>query len=188
MKPLLYSILWGLAVLLAIFTLILGYQCVFGDFQIYKATLKGPEQVYDGDTLKDVRILVFDFQDNITYRELWPGVYLTARGIEIETDIRIAGIDTPEKRPLKKGRTEASRLREKAAAARAQVALAKLLKENGNYTFRIQDPLLGKYAGRTVADVFVGDINVAAWLIRNGHAIGYDGGTKVPFDEWYKGD
>jgi len=188
MKPLLYSILWGIVFLLMAFTLMLGYQCVFGDFEIYNCTLTDPEkQVYDGDTLKDVRVLIhgYDFIPE-DYGNPWPGVYITERGIEIETDIRIAGIDPPEKRtstqrPDGSLRSEASREREKAAAAASRQALIDLLKVHEN-RFSISDPILGKYAGRTVADVAVNEMDIATYLIQKGHAKAYDGGTKPDWD------
>lgn len=184
MRPLLYSILWGLAFLLMAFTFVLGYQCVFGDFEIYDCLLTDPDkQIYDGDTLKDVRVLIHkhDFIPE-EYGHPWPGVYITKRGIEIETDIRIARIDTPEKRTSTKNadgslRSEASRQREKDAAKASRQALIDLLKANNN-RFSISDPILGKYAGRTVADVAIKEIDVASILIQAGHAKPYDGGTK----------
>ena len=103
------------------------------------------------------------------------------------TDIRIAGIDTPEKRPLRAGRTEASLQREKERAAAATDFLKQLIIENsgddGALGFVIQNPQPDKYAGRTVADVifFKGDvsINAAEALLAAGHAVVYDGGTKT---------
>ena len=184
MRPLLYSILWGIVFLLVAFMLVLGYQCVFGDFEIYNCILIDlDKQVYDGDTLKDVRVLIlrYDFIPE-EYGTPWPGVHITDRGVEIETDIRIAGIDTPEKRTSTKNpdgslRSEASRQREKAAASASRQSLMDLLKENKNH-FSISDPIHGKYAGRTVADVAVNEMDVATYLIQKGHAKAYDGGTK----------
>lgn len=192
MRPSLYSLLWGLAFLLMAFMLVVGYECVFGNVkQTYDCTLTDLEQqVYDGDTLKDVRVLIHphDFIPE-EYGVPWPGVYITDRGIEIETDIRIAGIDTPEKRTSTKNpdgsrRSEASRQREKSAAAASRQALIDLLKANNN-RFSISDPLHGKYAGRTVADVFINEVDVATHLIEKGHAKAYDGGTKP---DWHWGD
>lgn len=191
MKPLLYSILWGLAVLLAIFTLILGYQYVFGEtLPTYQCEIGMPEQVYDGDTLKDVRVLIKPHEfSEYSFGEHWPGVFITERGVEIQTDIRIGGIDTPEKRTSTKNadgspRSEASRQREKDASLAARQALIDLLSSNAN-TFTISNPIHGKYAGRTVADVVINEVDVATFLIQAGHAKPYDGGTKP---EWNWGD
>ena len=161
-------------------------------FPIYQCVLtKGEAQVYDGDTLKDVRVNIRNHKDKIPKEptEIWTGVWLTPEGIEIETDIRIAGIDTPEKRVSTKNpdgtkRSEASRNRERAAAAAARQALIDLLKEN-KWQFTIMNPIHGKYAGRTVADVIVIDENAAKYLIKHGHAKPYDGGTKPKWD-WGK--
>ena len=191
MAKVLSSLLWGLVILLIGFTLVLAYECVFGDFNVYDCILTDPDkQIYDGDTLKDVRVLVHrhDFIPE-EYGNPWPGVYITERGIEIETDIRIAGIDTPEKRVSTKHadgslRSEGSREREKTAALASRQALIDLLKTNDN-RFSISDPQQGKYAGRTVADVAVKETDVAMYLIEKGHAKPYNGGTKL---QWNWGD
>lgn len=188
MSRLLYTLLWGLVFLLIAFALVLGYECVFGAFEVYDCTLTDVEkQVYDGDTLKDVRVLIhgYDFIPE-DYGNPWPGVFITERGVEIETDIRIAGIDTPEKRTSTKNadgsrRSEASRQREKAAAAASRQVLMDMLRSNDN-RFTISDPVLGKYAGRTVADVDVKGIDVATYLIEKGYAKPYNGGKKPEWD------
>ena len=162
-------------------------------FPAYNAVLmQGEKQVYDGDTLKDVRIGIWHPTQTPPKEpeELWAGVWIMPDGmIEVETDIRIAGIDTPEKRTSTKNpdgtkRSEASRQREKAAAAASRQALIDLLKEN-EFRMTVRNPQHGKYAGRTVADVIVIDENVAKYLIRLGHAKPYDGGTKPKWD-WGK--
>jgi len=189
-KKALYALLCGALVALIGVTLILCLQHAFGLDVSYTATLESPSQVYDGDTLKDVRVLIhgYDFIPE-AYGQKWPGIFLTDRGIEIETDVRIAGIDTPEKRPLTKNadgsqRSVKSRQREKSAALAARQALIDLLEKNG-FMFEISDPILGKYAGRIVANVSVSNVDVAAYLIRQGLAKPYEGGTKP---QWSFGD
>lgn len=160
--------------------------------QTYSAILTNDEaQVYDGDTLKDVRIKIRNHTDRIPKEpvEIWTGIWVTPEGVEVETDIRIAGIDTPEKRPSTKNadgtkRSEASRMREKAAALAAQKALSDLLSDS-KYVFDVIDPFLGKYAGRIVASVRSGETDVATYLIDQGHAKPYDGGTKPQWN-WGK--
>ena len=56
---------------------------------IYRCIIDSQQQVYDGDTIKDVRIEV-----EIPSLEV---------GFWISRDIRINGIDTPEKRPRRVG-------------------------------------------------------------------------------------
>ncbi len=192
MKPLFYGILWGLALLLIAFTLVLGYQCVFGETPSrYDCSLQDIEkQVYDGDTLKDVRVVIHrhDFIPE-NYGNPWPGIHITERGVEIETDIRISGIDTPEKRVSTKNadgtpRSVKSRERERAAAYASRQALIDMLKANDG-RLSISDPILGKYAGRTVANVAIKEKDVATQLIEMGHAKAYDGGRKP---DWNWGD
>ena len=61
---------------------------------IYRCIIDSQQQVYDGDTIKDVRIEV-----EIPSLEV---------GFWISRDIRINGIDTPEKRPKRAGHPRAS--------------------------------------------------------------------------------
>ena len=198
MKRLGYAGLYGILGIVVVWTMVLGFQCVYGQKSLfidsYQCTLSDPDkQVYDGDTLKDVRVLLLERKfDADNLGEYWPGVHITKRGVEVETDIRISGIDTPEKRVSTKNadgtkRSEASRTRERNASYAARDELIRMIKRN-NGKFSISNPEHGKYAGRTVANVFVGDKNVALWMISLGHAIFYDGGKKVPFDVWYKRD
>ena len=155
----------------------------------YDCVITDPEkQCYDGDTIRDVRVLLLeDNFEEMDYGEYWPGVHITERGLEVEIDIRIAGIDTPERRVSTRNldgtlRSEISRGRERAAAMASRKALINILLANNNH-FSISDPILGKYAGRIVADVFVDEVDVATTLIEQGHAKPYDGGTK-PFWNW----
>ena len=188
------SFLLFLTIAVAGFLLGVGMLMLFADeFTAYNAVLMGGEkQVYDGDTLKDVRIAIWHRTKKPPKEpeELWAGVWIMPDGmIEIETDIRIAGIDTPEKRVSTKNpdgtkRSEASRNRERAAAAASRQALVGLLRDN-HFRMTIRNPQHGKYAGRTVADVVVIDENAAKYLIKHGHAKPYDGGTKPKWD-WGK--
>ncbi|MCG9128095.1 thermonuclease family protein [Candidatus Poribacteria bacterium] len=159
---------------------------------IYYGTIESIDQVYDGDTIQDVSILIYPFLHNKSDISnipliIWPGVERRQDGIYSLTNIRIAGIDTPEKRPRKAGRTEASLQREKDRAAAATDFLKHLIldntKENGKLGFYIQNPEFGTYAGRIIADLFFYNnditINIADELINSGHAVEYDGGTKT---------
>lgn len=170
--------------------LVFAFLCLISlaaDIPIYQQTqfagkIHDASQIYDGDTLKDVRILVSKGHA-CTVGEVWPGVFATENGFYIETDIRIAGIDTPEKRPSTKNRdgsprTKKSRDNEKYAAQASRNALIGLLRRH-NFEFKITAPQQGKYAGRTVAHCRVGDIDVSEYLIEKGHALPYDGGTKT---------
>ena len=159
---------------------------------VYYGTIDSVDNVYDGDTIRDVAIRIYPFSlPPSKMREerliLWPGVERRVDGIYSVTDIRIAGIDTPETRPTRAGRTEASLQREKKRAAAATKFLKQFLLENNEDAntigFVVHDPQPDKYAGRVVADVLcVKDglfIDVAAALLDAGHAVVYDGGTKT---------
>ncbi len=159
---------------------------------IYYGTIDSIDNVYDGDTIRDVAILIYPFHSPIAGMSeaqliLWPGIERRADGIYSITNIRIAGIDTPEKRPIRGDRTEASIQREKERAEAATDFLKQLLLDNseddGTLGFVIRNPEPDKYAGRTVADVICFkdgvSIDVAEALLEAGHAVVYDGGTKT---------
>ena len=185
------STLFG--ILIAIL-LVVGIVFLFAeseDLLSYPLKLTSEKQVYDGDTLKDVRIQILDIASGLenppTPKELWPGIFLTLHGtLEIETDIRINGIDTPEKRPSTKKRdgtlrSEKSRANEKYAAAQSRHALLNLLRAN-ELNFVVSNPTSGKYAGRTLAVITIDGMDAAQYLIDNGHALPYNGKQKVELD------
>ncbi|MDE0396722.1 MAG: thermonuclease family protein [Candidatus Poribacteria bacterium] len=159
---------------------------------IYYGTIDSINNVYDGDTIRDVTILIYPFYSptlgmSEAQLTLWPGIERRSDGIYSITDIRIAGIDTPEKRPIRENRTEASIQREKERAEAATDFLKQFLIDNrrddGTLGFVIQNPELDKYAGRTVADVICFkdgvSTDVAEALLEAGHAVVYNGGTKT---------
>ena len=159
---------------------------------IYYGTIESIDDVYDGDTIRDVAVLIYPFYSptpgmSEAQLTLWPGIERRIDGIYSITNIRIAGIDTPEKRPIRGDRSEASIQREKERAEAATDFLKQLLldnsKEDGTLGFVIQNPALDKYAGRIVADVICFkdgvSTDVAEALLEAGHAVVYDGGTKT---------
>lgn len=85
--------------------------------------------------------------------------------------IRIRGIDTPEYG------SKASCSSEKYKAGEAKEYLKQLLGDNKFVT--ITNFKWDKYGGRIDADVFVGGVNVAEKLVKDGHARHYDGKAKL---------
>ena len=161
---------------------------------MYRARLLNPEkQIYDGDTLTHVEIKILDslgHKGNDSY--IWPNIHLREEGVYVVESIRIYGIDTAEMHPHKRDlegnpRTEASLEAEKALAHKARNEVFSILKKH-NFEFWIKDPLNGKYAGRVVAKVLVGDvgkdsmIDVGQHLIEQGLAHPYFGHTKEAWD------
>ena len=162
-------------------------QIASTDEGVYACSIVDATHVYDGDTISNVRILVAALDLNSLKRlgEVFPNIVLEPTGIYVVNGLRIAGIDTPEIRTSKKKRdgtprTEASRANEKKAAIAARDAVRTLITDN-DYRFTIQNVDMDKY-GRVLADVFVGQVNVAEYLILKGHAIRYDGGRKEELD------
>ena len=111
-------------------------------------------KVYDGDSITIAAKLPFN--DSTLYR----------------FSVRLNGVDTPEI----KGKTPD----EKEAARQARDALSSLIL-NKNITLQNVDN--EKY-GRILADVYLGDLHINDWLIRERYAIRYDGGTKKSPDSW----
>lgn len=117
-------------------------------------------RIIDGDTV-DIAFLHPDSQQIYRHR------------------IRLYGIDTPEKRPAK---NNPNREAEIAASNRATEALRQRLKENDNRVlalFHKKD----KY-GRELATFYHKDrSSINAWMISEGYAYAYDGGTKMAFQD-----
>jgi len=121
-----------------------------------KDVLKGPVQakvlrVIDGDTI--------DIQAQIWINQ------------NIQTRVRLAGIDTPELR----GRCA----QEKALAQKAQVALVELIQ---SAEITLHNIHYGKYGGRVIADVTNDQgVNIAHILIQQGFARSYTGKKRTPW-------
>lgn len=91
--------------------------------------------------------------------------------------VRLYGIDTPEKRPKK---DNPEREKEKIASLASTLALTEKLKEESNLVmahFHKKD----KY-GRELCTFYSSKgENINDWMITNGYAYAYDGGTKTPY-------
>ena len=113
-------------------------------------------KVYDGDTITIASKL--PFKESPLYR----------------LSVRLNGIDTPEI----KGKNED----EKTAAKMTRDALAALILNKYVILKNIQSE---KY-GRILADVYLDELHLNDWLIREKYAVKYDGGTKVSPTSWLK--
>jgi len=113
-------------------------------------------KVYDGDTITIASKLPFN--DSPLYR----------------LSVRLNGIDTPEI----KGKSED----EKTAAKQARDALAVLILNKYVTLKNIQSE---KY-GRILADVYLGELHLNEWLLKERYAVKYDGGTKKQPVSWLK--
>lgn len=108
-------------------------------------------KVYDGDTITIATKLYYDA--NTIYR----------------FSVRLLGIDSAEI----KGKTE----NEKHLAILARDALmAKIL----GHVVELRNVSTEKY-GRLLADVYLGDLHINGWMLENGYAVPYHGGTKTGF-------
>jgi len=112
-------------------------------------------KVYDGDTITVANRLNI-VNDDTMYR----------------FSVRLNGIDTPEIR----GHTED----ERHAAIIARDALAvRILHKH----VEIRNVKQEKY-GRLLADVYIKNENINKWLLDEGYAVKYDGGTKKSPNSW----
>jgi endonuclease YncB( thermonuclease family) len=86
--------------------------------------------------------------------------------------VRLLGIDSPEI----KGKT----FKEKELAIISRNILSQLI--IGKIVY-LRNVSMEKY-GRILADVYLGDLHINDWMLKNGYAIPYDGGTKHRPHEW----
>jgi endonuclease YncB( thermonuclease family) len=143
-------------------------DCVFDYYDFEDLTIKWEDtlsftvpinggkviKVYDGDTITIAAKL--PFEDAVIYR----------------FSVRLNGIDTPEI----KGKTDD----EKEAAKNVRNALTELIL-NKNITLKNVNN--EKY-GRILADVYLDDLHINEWLVKERFAVRYDGGTKKTPDSW----
>jgi micrococcal nuclease len=94
----------------------------------------------------------------------WPG-------ISLNTSVRVRGIDTPEIR----GKCQSEKLNAIKARDQARSFV-------GTHVI-LNNIELGKYAGRVIADVLVGDEDLGEFLINSGLARPYDGGKRKSWCE-----
>jgi endonuclease YncB( thermonuclease family) len=112
-------------------------------------------KVYDGDTIT-IAAKLPDTKNSAVYR----------------FQVRLNGIDSPE---IKGGGEH-----EKELAKNSRDELSKLIMGK---IVDLKNVSTEKY-GRVLADVYYGDVNVCEWMLENGYAVKYDGGTKHRPDEW----
>ena len=135
-----------------------GFDIKWEDTIEFTFPIKGGRviKVYDGDTITIASKLPFD--NSPLYR----------------LSVRLNGIDAPEI----KGKTDD----EKIASKQVKDALSNLILNKYVTLKNIQSE---KY-GRILADVYIGDLHVNEWLIKEKYAVKYDGGTKKTPVSWLK--
>ena len=121
-------------------------------------------QISEGQVIK-----VYD-GDSITIASYYP----TYNSPLFRFPVRLNGIDTPEI----KGKTEEEIL----VAKEARDALSNLLLHK---VVTLKNIGTEKY-GRLLADVYLDDLYINDWLIRERYAVKYDGGTKKRPKSWLK--
>ncbi len=140
------------------------------DLPVFKLTVTSGRvvEVYDGDTFTIAANPFPDVPGSLTY----------------QFQVRMNGIDAPEMKPKKAGRTEESLKDEKEAAAHTKAELSKLIL-NRCVTLQISSDDKEKY-GRLLADVYIDGIHVNSHLLKERLVVSYAGGTKVPPVSWIK--
>lgn len=121
-------------------------------------------EVYDGDTIKT----------SLSWRLPAP---------LNKVSIRISNIDTPEfpaKSYLVTGKLGRAKCVEEAELAiKAKAHLVRLIKTTNASKMKIENFKWGKYGSRIVADVKIGGVDVANYLLNLNLAVKYNGGTKT---------
>ena len=156
----------------------------------YNARIENINHVYDGDTIEHVMFKLpgTTVIPGAECGEIYPDIFLQNDGVYVHINVRLAGIDCPERHPRHNypdgSPREAYEIeREAELGLRARDTLRELITQNG-LQFEIRNCQLGKYAGRIVAEVWIhepesGDyVNVSEWLIDKAFAYPYEGGTK----------
>lgn len=136
----------------------LRFRKTFHEFDLRSQTIPARVlSVYDGDTIT----IGFKF-----------------RGRYWKSSLRIYGIDTPELKPIRRGRTEESILEEKKAAGKARDYLSgRILGKLITVKFNKSND---KY-GRLLGEVFLGKENLAETMKGLGYGYEYGGGGKREF-------
>ena len=156
----------------------------------FEARIENVEHIYDGDTTNHVffKLPIQISQNQDGFGEIYPEVFLQPDGVWIHVNLRIAGVDTPERHPRHNypdgtPRPPAEIAREHELAMRARAEVVRLMEAN-DLQFEIRNPVEGKYAGRVVGECWIRDpesrhmINLAEHLIDKGLGYPYGGGTK----------
>jgi micrococcal nuclease len=123
------------------------------DVSYGNATVSEVTSIYDGDT----------FRANI---EGFPPI------VGEHIPIRISGNDTPELRGKCDKEKQVARLAKQFTVERLRAAKS----------ITLQNIKRGKYF-RLIADVYIDGYNLGELLIKHGHAVSYDGGTKPDWSQ-----
>ena len=151
----------------------------------YIGTINSFDDIWDGDTIHNVKIVIYESKTIEEDRPLWLDIEMIENKIVVETKIRLIGIDAPEFRRvsttfLGQKRTEECRENERSLGKLSRDRLAELI----GLEFLIKKPVKhDKFGGRVDAQVFVskdGDLlNVSDILIKEKLAIPYHGEKKT---------
>ena len=164
----------------------MGSELVHAKFQ---SRIYDVEHIYDGDTINHVHFKLPDIDTLKGGRmgEVYPDIFAQEDGVWIHVNVRLAGIDAPERHPRHHYPDGTERdpnevIREHGLAMEARQVVVDLLICN-KLEFQIRNPEIGKYAGRIVAEVWVqspdgGWLSIADKLLDIGLAYPYEGGTK----------
>lgn len=121
----------------------------------------------EGETLHVLQFVIVDVYDGDTIKTEVP---LPPPLNKIS--IRIAGIDTPERKHRAKCENERVKAEEAKKFLQGIVSASDGIMYVANFKW-------GKYGGRIVGDVYIAGIDIKKAMIDNGYAIPYDGGTKL---------
>lgn len=154
---------------------------------IFDAFIDHIEDVHDGDTIDDVIIPLPKLSEKDVDGQVWLDLFVDNGIVHVQTNIRLAGIDAPEIKPRKRLPSGKKRTDEEVDHERYLAQQAKKLVVNRVHDcalhFKIKNPQMGKFDGRTVAQVWCRDNsgklqNLSLLLLKANLAYPYLGGTK----------
>ena len=146
------------------------------DVDYHRVFMGDGSKVHDGDSIKDVKVIIFESKTHEMNRKLFHNIEMIDNQIVLTTDLRLNGIDTPEIRVSTKI-SDHCREYEKRLGYQARDRVKELI----GTEFFIKVTGNSKY-GEELVDIFVKGndkfINVNQLLIDEKLAVPYNGGTK----------
>ena len=143
----------------------------------YQVFMDDDSYVYDGDSIKDAKIVIYEIPNSEPNQTLWPDIEIENNQIILTVDLRLFGIDTPEIRRNSK-LSKACQEAEVTLGKRARNRVKELI---GNEFFiRVHEDKskYGDYLVRVYQEEN-SQISINSILITEKLAISYDGSKKT---------
>ena len=147
------------------------------ELNLYRAFMDEESRVYDGDSLKDIKIILFESRTHEPDRQLFHNIEMINNQMILTTDLRLNGIDTPEIKVSTK-LSDHCRNREKTLGYQARDRVEELI--GSEFLIRIiGDSKYGEELVEIYIEINGKSKNLNKLLIDEQLAVPYDGGTKI---------